>query len=103
MAFVQNVHYPYQTIGEEFDATATYQEKADNHAIKTTKDFLEPRLDRAASTMLMIHFQSYNSLDFYRSFFHKHAIVFARERGSWIEFDCRNVSACTVALIRELS
>ena len=92
----------FASIGAEFDKTADYEQKADYHAIKTAKEFVELRVDRAASTMLQNHLHMRSSMKFYRKFFQKHAVVFAR-RGSSSEFDCRNVSACVVALIRELS
>jgi hypothetical protein len=92
----------FASIGAEFDKTAEYEQKSDYHAIKTAKEFVELRVDRAASIMLQNHLQTRSSMEFYRMFFQKHAVVFAR-RGSSSEFDCRNVSACVVALIRELS
>jgi hypothetical protein len=92
----------FASIGAEFDKTAEYEQKADYHAIKTAKEFVELRAARAASIMLQNDLQTHSSMEFYRKFFQKHAVVFAR-RGLSSEFDCRNVSACVVALIRELS
>ena len=92
----------FASIGAEFGKTAEYEQKADYHAIKTSTEFVELRVDRVASTMLQNHLQTHSSTEFYRKFFQKHAMVFAR-MGSSSEFDCRNVSACVVALIRELS
>ena len=92
----------FPSIGAEFDKTADYEQKANYHAIKTAKEFVELRMDRAAHAMLENHFQTHSSMEFYRKFFHKHAVVFARRRRS-SEFDCRNVSACVVTVIRELS
>jgi hypothetical protein len=90
------------TIGAELDKTVDYELKADQRAIRAAKDYVELRMDRAAHAMLENHFQTPSSVAFYRKFFHKHAVVFAR-RSRWSEFDCRNVSACVVTLIRELS
>jgi hypothetical protein len=92
----------YPSIGAEFDKTADYEQKADYHAIKPAKEFVELRMDRAAHAMLENHFQTHSSMEFYRKFFHKHAVVFARRR-RWNAYDCRNVSACVATLIRELS
>ena len=54
----------FASIGAEFDKTAEYEQKADYHAIKTAKEFVELRADRAASTMLQNHFQTHNSMEF---------------------------------------
>jgi hypothetical protein len=82
----------FASIGAEFDKTAEYEQKADYHAIKTAKEFVESRMDRASHAMLENHLQTHSSMEFYRKFFHKRAVVFARRR-RWSEFDCRNVSA----------
>jgi hypothetical protein len=44
-------------------------------------ELVELRVDRAASTTLQNHLQTHSSMEFYREFFQKHAVVFAR-RGS---------------------
>ena len=68
------------TIGAELDKTVDYELKADQHAIRAAKDYVELRMDRAAHAMLENHFQTHSSMEFYRKFFHKRAVVFARRR-----------------------
>ena len=62
----------FASIGAEFDKTAEYEQKADYHAIKTAKELVELRVDRAVSTMLQDHLYTHSFMEFYRKFFQKH-------------------------------
>jgi intein-encoded DNA endonuclease-like protein len=102
-SFANTAGTHFTSIGEEFDWFANYEQKADYHAISSTKDYLDSMMDEYASTLLKTYFQHHSSTVFYRKFFHRHAVVFAKQPGTMSEWNCRNVSACVVALIRELS
>ena len=91
-----------QSIGSEFDQRAPYEAKSDYHAMMNTKLYLDSNLDGAAQSMLQIWAQSNSRSSFYREFFQRHAIVFARDHGLWIDWNCRNCNACAIALMREL-
>lgn len=90
------------TVGELLDQEASYEAKADFHAIKCTRLYLDVTLDAQAKGMLEMHNHHHPASQFYREFFKRYAVVFNRG-SSFMDWSCRNPNACVVALIREMS
>lgn len=91
------------TLGMILDQEATYDIKADQHAILTTKEYLDGCLDYPAKLWLQRYGDSHNLAHFYRRFFLKYGHVLGRQAGDMRRFICENPSACTIALIRQMS
>ena len=91
-----------QTIGQWIDERADFQQKAAYFAEKTTQIYLSTHLDATAKDYLNDFCRRKNGQEFYSEFFKRYASVFGSPRGSPMVFTCRNSSACTISLIREL-
>jgi hypothetical protein len=90
-----------QTIGQWIDERADFQQKAAYFAEKTTKVYPSTHLDATAKDYLNDFCRRQNGQEFYREFFERYASVFG-SRDAPMGFTCRNASACTISLIREL-
>ncbi len=91
------------TLGVLADRICSYEEKADWFAVQATMSYLKETLDPAAKHMLEDWAISNSLTMFHRVFFHRYAIVFGRSANEPLQWSCRNSSAATVALMRELS
>ena len=90
------------TVGELLDQGASYEAKADWHAVKCTRLWLDMNLDAPAKSMLETWNLHHPASQFYREFFRRYAVVF--NRGNiFVDWSCRNPSACVVALMWEMS
>ena len=90
-------------IGVLADRTCSYEEKADWFAVQATLSYLKSTLDPAAKRMLEDWALSHSLTMFHRVFFHRYAVIFGRSSTEPLQWSCRNSSAATVALLRELS
>ena len=83
------------------DERVDFQQKAAYFAEKTTEVYLRSHLDATAKDHLNDFRRRQNGQLFYREFFHRYASVFG-SRDAPMVFTCRNASACTISLIREI-
>ena len=91
-----------QTIGQWIDERVDFQQKAAYFAEKTTEVYLRFHLDATAKYHLNDFCHRKSGTLFYREFFHRYASVFGSSRDAPMVFTCRNASACTISLIREI-
>ena len=90
-----------QTIGQWMDERTDFQQKAAYLAEKTAEAFLRSHLDATAKEHLDDFCRRQSCQLFYREFFRRYASVFG-PRDAPMVFTCRNASACTISLIREI-